>query len=106
MEARRFVQMISGVISLVAGASLIYYANQQRWRSRYILIAPIFCFIHIFIYYLAVFLFSGGPNLDFIWWGFNMEFNAWSAGVTLHTVITITFLSYVIIRLCRPPKIT
>ena len=101
MEPRRFVQLASAIFSGGSALVLLWRVRRYRWRSRYIMIAPIICFTHISIYYLAVFLFSGGPNLDFIWWGVNFSFNAWSAGVTFHAVITMIFLSWTISKLCN-----
>jgi len=88
------------LISAVWAVGLVFYASRRKWQSRYILLAPIVFFTHITIYYSAVFLFSGS-NLDQELFNVQLSFNGWSSGVTLHAVITLTFLSWAVVNLIR-----
>jgi len=106
MEPRRYIQIFSAAFSLTYAIILIVQARRQRWRSRRVLLAPIICLLVIFVYYIGIFLFSsGGPNLDYVIFGVNVDFNTISAAVTAYVVITLYRMSRNTIQLFQPPRI-
>lgn len=99
METRRYLQLISLAISSVSAVALTLYTTQKKyWQVRYLLIAPTLWFIHVTIYYTAIFLFSGS-DLDQSWFHRQMSFNTWSSGVNIHAAITMVVLSWAIANL-------
>ena len=84
MEPRRVLQAISFGISLTAWAFVVYRLRRATRYQIYIAIMPLVFLAHTAVYYTAVFWFDVGRIL-----------HIWSAGLTLHAVITIVILAHI-----------
>lgn len=95
MEGRRIVQVISLLASYSAAIALIYfYCRAQRKQGRAYVIAPILYFIHSSVFYTCVFL-DVFNVIDIVF------FSTWSAGVSLHAIITIIVTAYAAVKQSR-----
>lgn len=53
---------------------------------------------HIVLYYTTVLLSQEALDLDHKCFGFDISFHAWSAGLTIHAIVTVLFLTYAYMR--------
>lgn len=98
MDDRRYIQFVSAIFSIIS-ALFIISKSRQAAKFRAIMIAPLVLFLHILIFYLSIFLFIVKDYDERL--GFQFVANTWSAGINLHAVLTVGFLSYAILK-CIP----
>jgi hypothetical protein len=98
MDSRRWAQLFTIVLSFASGLGLSFHTHWLGKNRTNILIAPIVYFFHVAFYYIAVNLSASYIDLDKILFGIDIGFHWWSVGVTIHSIITILFLSYAAIK--------
>jgi len=92
VEPRRWLQLVSLIAAAFTSAVILFrFCVAQNGKCKKFLIAPLLYLGHVSFFYLCVFL-DVANIIDITF------FSSWSAGVTLHSIITLSVMSYIIYK--------